>query len=182
MHIQSCANAPWTQLSSFKKSQYPIQFKPCRGPHIVAHMHKVSWQWRICTLINTRTFLKEASGHVLIYVLPTVHMRGKHKQQKVQCAKAHLHYYCCIKRTTNMGGRLFLEGWRQRDYCWRSRPPASSWLANRWPLCRTWTTGQHYLHIKSLSEQESLSLHSPVSLILKEQLVYFMFMYWASDV
>lgn len=32
--------------------------------------------------------------------------------------------------------------------------------------------GQHYLHIKSLSEQESLSLLSPVSLILKHQLVY----------
>ena len=85
----------------------------------------------------------------------------------------HLHYYCCINETTNVEGGLFLEVWRQRDYCWGSRPPASPWPANRWPLCQTWTTGQHYLHIESLSEQESLSLHSPVSLVLKEQLVYF---------
>lgn len=95
----------------------------------------------------------------------------KHKQQKMQCAKTHLRYYCCINGT-NMEGRLFLEGWRQRVSCWRSRPPATLWLANRWPLCQTWTMGQHYLHIKSLSEQELLSLHSPVSLILKDQLVY----------
>lgn len=72
-----------------------------------------------------------------------------------------------------MEGRLLLEGWWQRDYYWRSRPPASLWLANRWPLCQTWNTGQHYLHIKSLSEQESLSLQSPVSLILKGQWVNF---------
>ncbi len=160
-----------------KKIQYSIQLRFCRGPYTVVHTHEVSWQWRICIIINTCIFLKVLSGHVLIYVLQTVHLYTKNAERKT-----HLHYYCCINRTRNIESGLFLEGWRQRDYCWRPRPPATLWLANRWPPCQTGTTGQLYLHIKSLSEQESLSLHSPVSLTLKEQLVYFVCIYRVSDV
>lgn len=102
----------------------------------------------------------------------------------MQCAK----YISIIiaalieKQTWKVG--YFQRAECRRDYCWRSRPPASLWLANRWPLCQTWTTGQQYLHklhIKSLSEQESLSVLSPVSLILEEQWVYFVCMYKVSD-
>lgn len=125
----------------------------------------------------------EESGPLIIHVPVSYAASGQTLTTlKMQCAKTHLHHYCCINRTTNIEGRLFLVDWRQRDYCWRSRPPASLWLANRWPLCQTWTMGQHYLHIKSLSEQESLSLRSPISLILKAQLVYSACIYTVSNV
>lgn len=43
----------------------------------VVHIHKVSWQWRVCTLINTCIFLNVSFWHMLIYVLQPVHMHTK---------------------------------------------------------------------------------------------------------
>lgn len=117
----------------------------------------------------------------LLNVFPEYVLICKHEQktlQKYAVWKTHLHYYCCINRTTNMKGKLFLEHWRQRDYCWESHPPVTLWLANRWPHCQTWTIGQHCLHIKSLSEQETLSLDSEqsvsLSILLSVYLVFFL--------